>query len=265
MITAEVARNGFALVDGTLSNGDPWLAAAELFGAPVLMVERQPIRARADGRSYASTALATPLHTDSQLHHGLPPDWQVLACIRPADDGGDTLLLDTWPWLEAQDDARLFTVDRRIPFVFGDVLAPTVALAKERLVFTHSPMPPRDAVAHALALTLPAPQRIHVGAGQILIVDNHRMLHGRTAFHDTRRELLRLLVWLPPYRDAPAALCARARSFPDGLTRASMPVTIGERERAAVAAMLRGEPPGLLAHRLAVPEAHLYAWRDLLT
>jgi hypothetical protein len=272
-LVQQVAADGFAIVEdhglAELARADPWRAAERLFGAPVTMVERQPLRARADGRSFASTAVAAPLHSDSQLFHGLPPDWQVLFCLRPAADGGDTLLLDTWPWLadlaarDASLHAALFDVERRIPFVFDDVRGPTIALARDRLVVTHSPMQPRDAVGRALAAALPEPRRIALEAGQILVAVNHRVLHGRAAFSDARRELLRLLLWLPRYRSAPERLSERARSLASGLTRVIDGPAVGV-DASAVAAMLRGEPPGLLAARLGVAGAHLYAWRDLV-
>jgi hypothetical protein len=275
-IAEQVAREGFSVVAGReifdLARRDPWLAAEQLFGAPATMVERQTLRAFPDGRSFASSARAAPLHTDSQLFAGLPPDWQVLFCVRAAGDGGHTLLLDSWPWLlrlaerNATLFAALFAVHRRIPFVFGDVLTPTVACARRRLLITHSPMPAHDDIGQALVAALPPPRHVPLRAGDLLVVDNHRVLHGRTAFGDRRREMLRILVWLPEYRAAPESLVAAARSLDAGLARRldAPPPAIGERERQAVAAMMRGEAPGRLARDLGIPEAHLYAWRDAL-
>ncbi len=208
-----------------LAANDPWEAATRLWGEPPELIERQPIAAVPWGRSFASTSGVTPLHTDSQLYAGAPPDLQLMFCARPADRGGETTLLDTWPLLSAieRTDPGLFHAllhaPRRIPFVFGDVVGPTVSLRRGSVVFTQSPMAaPGDPLAERLRPHLDRADltQVRPAGGDVLVVDNHRMLHGRTAFEDVERSFTRLLLWLLAPLPCPAPLrealrsCARA-------------------------------------------------------
>lgn len=264
---------------------DPWGYAERLLGVRPRMVERQPIKAVEGGRSFASTSRFTPLHSDSQLFDGGPPDLQVMACLHADEGGGESLLLDTWPLLEAieQHDPRLFAAlfqaSRVHPFVFGDVVGPTVALRGGSLAFTHSPRSAEQPVGQLLAPWLERfpPRTAAVKAGETLLVDNRRALHGRRAFTDPRREFTRLLVWLPaplarhPRHEALAAgVAAQGGRSLDGASaeerrRAGHPgeaLPGAEEKLQLVMAMLRGAPPGGLAARHRVPEPALYAWRD---
>jgi len=222
----------------------------------------------AGGRSFASNRAATPLHSDSQLHRGVPPHAQLMFCARAAREGGESLLLDTHALLHriearAPDLFRaLFEVRRRIPFVFGDVEGPTVSLRGGGLVFTHSPQPPNDPIGRRLARELAGvePLSIRVSDGELLVVDNHRMLHGRRPFDDPARRFARLLVWRRQGFARQPALEALARVERPAEPPAPSRVTAAE--RAVVRDMLRGVPPGVLARRHGVPEPELYVWRD---
>jgi hypothetical protein len=87
-----------------------------------------------------------------------------------------------------------------------------------------------------------------VETGQTLVVDNHRMLHGRTAFAGTDRDFVRVLAWFAE----PLAPHPRHRARPvDDLGRL-----------AVVLEMLTGVAPARLAAREGVSEAELYAWRN---
>ncbi|MFO0625034.1 MAG: TauD/TfdA family dioxygenase [Polyangiales bacterium] len=220
-----LAARGYAVVRGCddlrEAGASPWSFAERLLGARPVMVEQQPIRAVPGGRSFASTQGFTPLHSDSQLHLGAPPDAQVMVCHRHAAAGGETLLLDTWSLLEELQRAEpalhraLFEVPRRIPFVFGDVYGPTVSLRGGATCFTHSPIAPApDALSQALAARLRAHPTVElaVHTGEVLVVDNRRMLHGRKGFDDTARWFTRLLVWLPAPLGAHPGCTAMARA-----------------------------------------------------
>lgn len=264
----------------------PWSFAERFLGVRPRMLEQQPIRAVPGGRSFASSRGFTPLHSDSQLHLGAPPDVQVMVCHQHAAQGGETLLLDTWALLDdlrREDPAllqSLFEVPRRIPFVFGDVYGSTVALRGGALAFTHSPIPPApDALSQSLAARLRSRPTVAVAvrAGEVLVVDNRRMLHGRKAFDDTARSFTRLLLWLPSPLTEHPGYTAMARA----VAAQTSPVLAGEDPRVrarygalapassraedrlqTVMAMLRGVAPGVLAHHTGVPEPVLYQWRD---
>jgi len=236
-------KDGYRVLADPGLASDPWLAIEQLVQARPAMVELQPIRPRPDGRSFASTSGFTPFHTDSQDYLGVSPDLQVMICRKAAARGGESRLLDGDALLArlARDQPALHhalhTVVRTHRFYFGEVVGPTVA-AKQGYarVWTHSPLPPTDDVGLALARELEREPviEIPVQTGQILLVDNHRMLHGRNAFADDDREFVRLLAWT--YAE--------------------------ERRLRVVLELLAGTPPAKLAAREGITEAELYAWRS---
>jgi hypothetical protein len=289
----DVAQRGFALLRSPgpelapeEATRSPWLFAERLLGARPRLVERQPIKPVPGGRSFASNSASTPLHSDSQLFAGAPPGVQVMACLRPAASGGESVLLDTWALLDrirAADASLyrlLFEAPRRIPFVFGDVFGPTVAARGGSLAFTHSPMNAGgDPVAARLAPWIAAAPLVEVGvaAREILVVDNHRMLHGRRGFAGGDREFVRLLVWLPeaiaahPTHLAIAAEVAartarRLEGAPEAVRRrlgfGEAPAPEASRRLGIVLEMLRGVPPGVLSARERIAEPELYRMRD---
>jgi hypothetical protein len=265
---------------------EPWACAERLLGERAVLLERQPIRAVPGGRSFASSRMAAPFHSDSQSFLGQPPHVQVMACRSAADAGGQCLYLDTWALLdrlEREDPdllARLFATPRRFPFVFGDVFGPTVSLRGGSLVFTHTARPMADdAVAARLQPFVDSAEVIEVdaAAGDLIVIHNHRLLHGRRAFGDERRAFTRLLVWRHEPWPAPArwreraeveahALAERLREAPAPVREAyglgvAASVEVQRRLDAALD-LLRGVPAGVLSAREAVPEPELYRWRD---
>lgn len=269
--------------DADAAARDPWEIATRFFGEPARMVERQPIKPVPKGRSFASNSAFTPLHTDSQMFAGVSPHAQLMFCAKAAADGGQTLLLDTHALLTSirREDPQLFlalfTHTRQIPFVFGDVIGPTVSWRRGCLVFTHSPMRVEDEIGRALQgfWAKASVVEIAVPDGHILVVDNHRMLHGRSAFTDESRRFTRLLVWRREGFSRHAVFEGLARTEADrtahsvsdsrvlrarGLTADTSEEV--ELRRRIVLEMLRGVPPGVLAQRHGVPEPQLYVWRD---
>jgi gamma-butyrobetaine dioxygenase len=274
-LAERLAPNGFLVVPaGTMDLAElarPWAFADTLTGSPVRMVERQMVRVAPHGKSFASTNIATPLHNDLQLFLGRPADLQVLFCARPARAEGEgvSLLLDTWRFVEsvAREDPpllrALFEQRRVFPFVAGTFESPTVARFGDRVSFLHSPrVPIGDALGARILERLAgmAPARVALRAQEVLVVDNHRVLHGRTAFSDSERELVRLLVWLVEPRAAPSLLAERA-------VRSELPGWVeiepeAERALGLVLRMVAGNSPGALAARAGQPEPRLYELRD---
>jgi hypothetical protein len=248
------------------ASASPWAFAEKLFGERVLLVERQPIRAVPGGRTFASSGVFTPSHTDSQPHFGVPASAQVLVCARPAASGGESTLVDAWQLLDslaATDPmlhARLFDEPRTIAFYFGELSCRTVSLRRGHLFFTHAPVPrPGDGLAQRLQPHVDRAPRatLRPERDEILVVNNHRVLHGRMPFDDPARDLVRLLVWLETPWVAPAALAVRAHVEDTPPDPAASP------RLSLVLELLRGVPPGLLAAREGLPEATLYRWREL--
>jgi gamma-butyrobetaine dioxygenase len=265
---------------------EPWRFVQQLFGERPALIERQPIRPIPGGRSFASSMAAAPFHTDSQQYRGLPPHAQLMYCIRPADRGGQSTFIDSWALVsrieqKQPDLARaVFETARRMPFVFGDVYGPTFGLRQKSLVFTHSAMPqPNDPVASALDRFIASepPLELAIKTGELLVIDNHRVLHGRRPFNDSSREFVRLLVWLSaPLGDHPryrARAEAVAQLHHGQLSTHSLDVQerfgmVEPRSDRAmhqwsvVMEMLRGVPPGVIAAREKIAEPELYRWRN---
>jgi gamma-butyrobetaine dioxygenase len=88
-----------------------------------------------------------------------------------------------------------------------------------------------------------------VCAGETLLVDNHRMLHGRAAFWGAERDFVRVLAWFAePLAEHPTHRGAHGRS---SLGRLSV-----------VLELLVGVPPSRLAAREGISEPELYEWRN---
>jgi hypothetical protein len=134
---------------------------------------------------------------------------------------------------------------------------------------------PDDPIARRLMPHVERAQlaRVKPAAGEVLVVDNHRMLHGRTAFADPARKFTRILAWLEVPLASPERLRDLARralqrwehDLPERARRqlGLLPLDAGgAKRRRIVLEMLRGVPPGVLARRNGVDEAELYAWRD---
>ncbi len=160
------------------------------------------------------------LHTDGTYMHLLPPDLIALCCIRPAHDGGDTLLVDGHAIIEAlapparaalsrlhhfdTDGQVPGTATLRRPIVGGDRATRRLHYLRRYIESGHAAArAPLDAASVAAMDQLDAlaarPEwrtRLRLRGGDLLLVDNHRMLHGRTAFTDAPGAPGRLLLRL---------------------------------------------------------------------
>jgi hypothetical protein len=299
-VTNAIATHGFTVVelgdDALVQIAQPWRLVLALVGRAPELTEVQPIaprggpdprltEARAAGRSFAASTGDAPLHTDSQLWRGRPPELQITACMRPAATGGHSVLVDGHALADAVAEREpallqaMLREPRRMPFVFGSVYGPTLARRDGRYVVTHTPRPvATDAVAARISSVLErVPHHtIELRRGQVLLVDNHRMLHGRTAFTDPTRALLRVLAWLPSplgprpawadAADAEAEDVARVLGDASAAVRLAFGITSTPPDPIdlAVLAIAGGAPPGALAQRLGIAEAALYRRRDAL-
>lgn len=174
------------------------------------------VTARAASGTFSMTAAVAPLHTDAQYRND-PEQAFVLSCVRPAAQGGDTILLrvadlvetltsrSDWAELEAVLTAPVWRW--RTPKVFGgpSMNAPTTVLSRrmdgspimrwrvDNLVKDERYTWAAQVVAH-VAETHPARAQVRLEAGHVLVCDNSAVLHGRTAFTDPARKLLRVRV-----------------------------------------------------------------------
>jgi hypothetical protein len=251
------------------AEASPFALAFRILGVEPLLVERQIIRPIEGGRSFASTRVDTPLHTDSQMLLGVPATLQILVCVRAAPRGGESVLVDGLRLLSAlrrdfPDVHRAaHDVDRAQRFWFGEVRGPTIARRGGHWTWNVSPVTNRakddragrmldDAIAH---LRRECEEVVALQPGDALVASNHRMLHGRRPFEGDR-ELVRLLVWLERPLAVPPDVHARAREVVPPLAP-----HVALRVRTTLR-LLRGVPPSKLTAEAGIDEATLYAWRD---
>jgi alpha-ketoglutarate-dependent taurine dioxygenase len=157
------------------------------------------------------------LHTDSAFSDA-PERWFALWCVRPAHDGGESVLVDAAAVIGrmAADPSLRPAVDtlmtHDVPIWDGQRLLSIRALRRDgdgkvairyradllREGLRRAELDPRDPVAEALrTLTVELDDEaarviVPLKADDLLIVDNHRVLHARQHFTDPGRHLLRV-------------------------------------------------------------------------
>lgn len=151
------------------------------------------------------------LHTD-QPFLAQPPRYQLLQAVRAADEGGDSLVADAraaYRYL-ASLDAEAAAAVRTTPIRFhrqqrgfaAEVIAPLIELAADggfRVRSSYFTMAPHRLAFAEMAGWYRAYDRfvrlvrdprhryqLALAPGDVLVYDNHRMLHGRTAFRGPR-------------------------------------------------------------------------------
>jgi len=157
-----------------------------------------------------------PPHTDEAFVY-TPPGIQILACIHPADDGGDSIMVDGFGLANKlrQEDPDGFELlatwnhhyVRLHPGKLDQrAYAPVIALDDDGelsgirlhtrssgpLDIPECVMEPYLIAYHRLCDMMMAPEnqiRVRLKAGDAVIFDNHRALHARSAFSDSRRFL----------------------------------------------------------------------------
>jgi hypothetical protein len=147
---------------------------------------------------------AAELHTDA-AYRADPEALVALFCVRPARDGGLSILLTVDDLMfglpdDLESELRRPTWRWRPPEVFGgDVTPPHPVLSSGGTVRwrydTLVPTAQQSASAQAFRDHLaghPGIQRMALPTDSVLFVDNRRVLHGRTAFSDPDRLLLRV-------------------------------------------------------------------------
>jgi gamma-butyrobetaine dioxygenase/trimethyllysine dioxygenase len=220
-VLARVDRHGAVVVRRDYptpeAETEAWIAALEARGLGVVTSHFGRIEElRPDNRTNAhtdqlgSTDAAIDLHTD-QPFLAEPPRYQLLHAIRRADHGGETLLADgaaAFTYLASQD-AEAADVLQRTPVCFHrrqhtfdrETISPIVSwrdgrlrvrassgtLAPFQLAFDRMAAWYRAYDAFVRLVRDPAHHfRFTLHPGDVLLYDNHRMLHGRTQFRGPR-------------------------------------------------------------------------------
>lgn len=150
-------------------------------------------------RSANSTYFA--LHTDESFH-AEPARWVLLHCWRPAEFGGSTLLTDARAVLAAADrPTRLAFEQIRLRYPCGDM---TTFDARGRVRFNPAEIDalvadgdssevlrPHAWLQRFEAMFANAAQQLALASGDLLVIDNWRVLHGREAFASPSDRLLK--------------------------------------------------------------------------
>jgi gamma-butyrobetaine dioxygenase len=166
------------------------------------------VKSKAEPISNAYTAGFLPLHTDLP-HYELPPGLQILHCLQNEAEGGESLLADGLAVAEllAREEPAIFDLlaHTTVPYRFQDadsdyntrhpIIECNAAGQPVYINWSNSTIAPldipfaqmqalRSAIRRFVTLT-ESPRFIierKLLAGEALVFDNRRMLHGRTAF-----------------------------------------------------------------------------------
>lgn len=180
----------------------------------------------ATGR-YSDSKDGGNFHTDGPHRPDTAPEWFSLLCVRQAKSGGGLILVLASQIIERLDDDTAAVLQQ--PFLFDQreegaspVSRPVleqdadggwrVNYLREYIELGHrhpdgTPLTPvqRDALDRfdtVIAELVEAPDRIEIKLepGQFALIDNRRLLHGRTAFGDDPADLDRLMIrtWIRP-------------------------------------------------------------------
>ncbi len=167
-------------------------------------------------RTMGNTTRPVPPHTDEPFRY-TPPGVMALGCVRMADDGGDTVLVDGFHLAHTMrnnhpDQFKLLCefsqpfIRRHEGTLFQEVRVPMFATDDEGeicgvRIHTRSAGPmdlpgefvePYYAAHHRLTQLMMADEnqlRLRLKPGEAVLFDNHRILHARTHFTDPNRFL----------------------------------------------------------------------------
>ncbi|MEU7830566.1 MULTISPECIES: TauD/TfdA family dioxygenase [unclassified Nonomuraea] len=216
-----VLRTSLCFADGEAVDHARVLSLARRFGTPSRRDagrEIWPVRpSRTDASAtFSERAGAVDFHTDA-AYRPRPEDLVCMFVVRPARDGGLTLLLDAatvdaglrrhdlgervlaalaeprWRWRVPETfSGGPADVSPRAAVMPGDG---TVRWRGDNLVGLTQE---RRTVAFwfgSLLRVLPGAVRLEHRPGDVIVIDNHRVMHARTSFQDPHRLLLRVRLW----------------------------------------------------------------------
>ena len=214
----DVRDFGFAVITGAPVGAEEIVKVAGLIGeladaAYSRIFDLKPDFAHSLGNTFHPVAP----HTDEAYLHN-PTGIQVLYCLHPADEGGDTILVDGFKLATElkRCDPGAFDLLKSQPQTFMRVVPDdgVYQYTRARVLVTDEhdnpvgirfhtrTMAPMDvepevvrdvhAANAALSQLMLEPgfqARLKLGAGEAVVFDNHRVLHSRTGFSDSRRHL----------------------------------------------------------------------------
>lgn len=178
-------------------------------------------------RVQATNLKTTPCHTDGFAYGDLYPDYLLLSSVQACEVGGNSILVDGYKILDTlAQDPELAWAATALREQFIDQTEPGMQTslspicmdngsgrAMVRRTLEQRPAPTsgnpekdqemielwHDSVDRASKL---APQ-FKLLPGQVVIVDNYRLMHGRSPYEDLNRMLWRVWVWTDACLDVP--------------------------------------------------------------
>ncbi len=211
-VLARVARQGWALLSGVPIRPDAVEDVVRSFGfvRETNYGRTFDVRSQAKATNLAFTDAGLAPHTDNPYRDPVP-GLQLLHCLADASEGGETRLVDGFAAAEAlrAADPAGFAVLAQTPVQFGwgdganalqttqpvitlDAGGEVSAIRFNHRAFKAIAAPPEQrtrwrAAIRALGTLIEAPETgvsFRLGAGDLIIMDNTRVLHGRRAFSD---------------------------------------------------------------------------------
>jgi len=188
MLKRELLQNGYVHLNGMDSNDFDRLVQS--LGDVIL---RTSVRVRPESRALVMSDRALDLHTDHQRAKFIA--WH---CIRQTDQGGTSLLLDIgvlFDQLQESEQQHLSRVRFAAHKVFegdpGDHLLLTEDDDHRRFYYAPFLILPEYREDPVLIkfrqlVRKAVPIAINLAEGDVLVVDNHRILHGRTAIFGSK-------------------------------------------------------------------------------
>lgn len=192
------SEDDVALQALALALGEPLLEPHNLAGGMVCRVEVEA----SEARPYANTPFHFPGHTDC-TDYAAPPDTVLLLCERQAASGGDSFvapLSAIWPRL-APADLLSLSLPR---FYFRYGYLPILSKRQGQFAIRYNrtlmklypapdgPDPEREALLDRLDAAIAAASfSFALTPGDCLILDNHVVVHGRSAFEDGAGRLMK--------------------------------------------------------------------------
>lgn len=212
----QLISHGIVVVTGGPDQPGSVTSFAELFGEVVqssygAVFDLSPSNAIGTA---GTTLREVPPHSDEPFVYS-PPGIEALACVRPAEDGGDSVMVDGFGIAEKLRKSNPAGFDllakwnhhfvRHHPKELNlRAYAPVIALdddgeisgirihtrASGPMDLPETIMEDYLAAYHQLCDLMMAPEnqvRLRLNAGDAVIFDNHRALHARSSFSDRRR------------------------------------------------------------------------------
>ncbi|GES02663.1 hypothetical protein Acor_47290 [Acrocarpospora corrugata] len=214
---ADLAKHGWTVLRGQRfgAGHDEVLRIAAAFGRPSTRDGGQAVwevrpRPGRDHGTFSERTGPAAFHTDAQ-YHAQPEDYVCLFVVRPADDGGDTRVLGAAAALSSLPAGTLTALREpawtwKVPEVFRSgapaptpttvtTTAGTIRWRSDNLAGPPGRARRRPAAAFTAALDRAEAHQVRHRPGDVIILDNLRTLHARTAFQDPARLVLRVRLW----------------------------------------------------------------------